>query len=165
MLNDKPYSRRSIRLPTYDYSSAGYYYITICTFKRRCMLGKIIHEKMQLNSCGEMIKRWWLTLPQQFNAIHLDHYIVMPNHIHGIISLKYPNPFSKIALGRAMQWFKGMSAREYSQGFLAEHPLWQRNYYEHIVRNDHELSVFREYIVNNPLQWALDAENLEKNPL
>lgn len=82
--------RRSIRLPHYDYSSPGWYYVTICTQNRQCILVNIINNKMELNNTGLLVKKYWQELSHKFN-VHLDKYIIMPNHIHAIMAIK-PKP-------------------------------------------------------------------------
>ncbi len=114
MTNDQKPRRKAIRLKEYDYSLPGHYYLTICTQNRRCLLGKIIDEKMVLNRYGKIVNKYWRKLPEKFNNISLDEYIIMPNHLHGIIVINDDVPnnvgagFSrpKISLGQIVAWFK-----------------------------------------------------------
>jgi REP element-mobilizing transposase RayT len=172
--------RRSLRLKEYDYSQIGAYYITICTHNRECLFGEIVDSEMLVNDIGETIKKWWSQLENKFKDIKLDELIIMPNHIHGIIIIVgadlcvCPETGEHIGspLPKIVQWFKTMTTNEYISGVKqnrfkpfnsGEHTgsplLWQRNYYEHIIRNEDELSKVREYIVNNPLKWQFDKEN------
>lgn len=145
--------RRSIRLQGYDYSQAGVYFITICTERRHCLFGDITDEKINLNAAGEMVCRWYQELEQKFPGIECDEYICMPNHLHFIVV----NAETDVRC--LVQWFKTMSTNEYIRGvkqyawppFVGK--LWQRNYWEHIIRNEIELTRIREYIRNNPKKW------------
>jgi REP element-mobilizing transposase RayT len=132
-----------------------------------------------LNEAGDMVKRWWLKLGDKFSDIRLDSCVVMPNHIHGIVMVsgKQVGAIHELPLQRdrierrrmlipkIIGYFKMNSAKYIN--LLCDttrHSLWQRNYYEHVIRNENELSRIREYIQNNPLKWDLDRENpLSKN--
>jgi len=153
-------SRKSLRLADYDYSTAGYYFVTICIREQQCLLGEIVADVVRLNSAGQMITSAWTVLPERFEQVDLDLFVVMPNHIHGIVVLK-----KGITLTRVIQAFKSISTHEYIRGVRGQGwkkfdgTLWQRSFYDHVIRNDQDLSRIQEYIVNNPLQWALDDEN------
>ena len=152
-------SRKSCRLLEYNYSQGGYYFVTICTCKKECLFGEIINEGMCLNSAGEMIAALWRSLPERFDEVTLDSYVVMPNHIHGIVVLK-----EGIDLSRVMQVFKSVSTNEYIRGVHQQKwvqfsgTLWQRSFYDHVIRNEKDLLRIQEYILNNPSQWAIDDE-------
>jgi len=152
--------RKSLRLSTYDYSNAGYYFVTICTYEQECFFGEIVEEGMHLNSAGQMIASVWGNIPRRLNQIGLDSFIVMPNHIHGIIVLE-----KGVALSRVIQAFKSISTNEYIRGVRRQgwkkfnYNLWQRSFYDHVIRNEKDLLRVQEYISNNPLQWAIDDEN------
>ncbi|MBI4723231.1 MAG: transposase [Candidatus Stahlbacteria bacterium] len=176
MVSEKRYKRKSIRLKDYDYSQPGAYFITICTNKRVCLLGSIENGGMILNDTGRIVEKWWLKLPDKFPNIELDIYGVMPNHLHGIIFIinnvgadpcVCPEIMNKgehigsplqITLAQMVKWVKTMSTNEYIrnvkhndwQPFLQK--FWQRNYYEHIIRNEKELNYICEYIYYNPLK-------------
>ncbi len=122
--------RRSVRLKGYDYACAGAYFVTICTQDRACLFGEIENGKMLLNDAGRMVQSVWNELPVYYAGIETDAFIIMPNHIHGVKQSGWP-PFRS--------------------------RLWQRNYWEHIVRNEQDLMCLREYIRFNPKKWALDA--------
>ncbi len=170
--------RRSIRLKGYDYSQAGAYFITIVTQDRTCLFGAVVDGEMRLNEFGEIVAWTWRDLPNHVLNMELDAFVVMPNHVHGIIVITDASanpvgagaepapteraPTKRYALPEIMRQFKTFSARRINeQHGTPGLPVWQRNYYEHIIRNDYELNRIREYIVNNPLQWALDRENPE----
>ncbi|MDD3926145.1 MAG: hypothetical protein PHT33_05760 [bacterium] len=164
----------------YDYSQAGAYFITICTQNRECLFGDVTDGRMVANDVGRMIERWWGKLSNKFSFAKNDEYMVMPNHFHGIVIIVgadlcvcpdprcaqcEPGAHTGAPLPAIVQWFKTMTTNEYIccvkrhgwQPFAGR--LWQRNYYEHIIRDDDELNRAREYITNNPAQWELDREN------
>lgn len=172
--NPEIHHRRSIRLKGYDYSQVGAYFVTICTNNRESFF--------ENESIKEIAEKYWKEIPNNFKNIELDEYIIMPNHLHGIIVIKNvgavhepPNnraihelPLQskqqyKIFLPQIIGWFKMNSAKSINKILKREgQPFWQRNYYEHIVRNETELNKIREYIINNPLKWELDFENPER---
>lgn len=210
-MTHQKHHRRSIRLKNYDYSQPGGYFITICTYKRRCLFGKIVNGKMILNKFGKIAQQCWLEIPKHFPNVELDEFIVMPNHIHGIILINdtpienniinvgvtlavtqkfvgatftvaqnnnaqmNPNPTNIVnrtgaspapTVGNIIGAYKSIVANACLKIFKENNKfmgkLWQRNYYEHIIRNETELNKIREYIINNPLKWELDIENPEK---
>lgn len=172
-------ARKPTRLRKFDYSRPGAYFVTVCVQGRACLFGEIVGEVMRPNDIGRMVRAVWGELPQHFPGIGPDEFVVMPNHVHGIILLgsaldvgaplvgartgagTRPAP----TLGSIVGAFKSLSTNGYIRGVKEfgwpafDGKLWQRNYYEHIIRNEHELNSTREYIENNPLQWALDREN------
>jgi len=165
-----------MRLRDYDYSEVGGYFITICTFNREYLLGGISNQEIVLNDIGEIAEQWWLKLENKFANIILDDHVIMPNHIHGVIIIsggrdnvgaihELPLQRDKIERRRMLipkiiGYFKMNTAKYINQLRDATgHPFWQRNYYEHIIRNENELNRIREYIQNNPLKWDLDREN------
>ena len=169
-------SRRSIRLQGYDYSWPGWYYVTVCVRDRQCVLGKVIADKIGLNQFGEVTQKCWEWLPRQYSYVELDDFVIMPNHIHGIIiinglprrggSRTAPTEAKPKSLGRLIGAFKTTSTKEINT--IRRTPggvFWQRGYYEHIIRNDRDLYNIRQYISNNPLQWAIDVENQECSAL
>jgi putative transposase len=175
--------RRSIRLKGYDYSQSGYYYVTICTQKRECLFGDVVNGVMVLNDAGRMVKKYWYKLKHKFMNSETCIYGGMPNHIHGILIIKkngvganpcvrpggYPDDriFTQIqtSLGKMIQWFKTMTTNEYIRGVKQkgwksfDGKFWQRNYYEHVIRNEAELENIRKYITDNPLKWPEDEYN------
>jgi putative transposase len=168
--------RRSIRLQGYDYSSPGMYFITVCTEGKVCSFGEIRGGEMKLNDAGNAVVQAWMAIPERFPSVQLDSFVVMPNHIHGIIFiLGKDGPRGKGAassartailanarptLGKIMRAFKSVSAIKINEivGRIGR-PVWHRNYYEHIVRRGKDLDEIRNYIAENPRQWASDAEN------
>ncbi len=144
--------RKNIRLANYDYSLNGYYFITICTNGNSSLFGLINNGEIILNNSALIIKKWLFELENKFN-VKIDYYSIMHNHIHFILILDGSNePLSKI-----IQWFKTMTTNAYIKGvksgeFLPfNKKLWQRNYYEHIIRDEKSLYEIRQYIQNNPI--------------
>ena len=190
-------NRRSSRLKGYDYAGAGAYFVTICAQNRECLFGEIVDGKMLLNDAGRMVETVWDQLPIRFPHLELDEFIVMPNHIHGILvshrtqtgdhkdrpymapdTVGYrksgeqkvrpdgrPHGTLPGTVGRVVQAFKSITTHEYVHGVKQygwrrfNGKLWQRNYYEHVIRNDNELNRIREYIATNPARWKTDQEN------
>lgn len=194
--------RRSIRLEGYDYSSAGAYFVTICTFERECIFGDVCDGRMSLNALGLIAQRQWDALPRHYPNATLDAFLIMPNHVHGVILLTEPSLAGERSVGAGLTpyrirtpavgdddvthlgvqsacetrpygtWrvrhglpeivrgFKTFSARQIN--FLRKsrgERVWQRNYYERIVRDEDELNRVREYIFDNPSKWVEDPEN------
>jgi REP element-mobilizing transposase RayT len=214
--------RRSIRLKEYDYTKAGAYFLTIVTQDRVCLFGEVVDGEMRLNDVGDMVHQEWTNLPNRFPNIDLDAFIVMPNHIHGIIAITDATPIvgaglvpaqhddavitsgattsgattsrattsrattsrattsgaitsgaitsgatTRVAptVGNIVGAFKSITTVRYTHG--VKHygwlpfrgRLWQRNYYEHIIRNEGSLHRIREYIINNQSRWEMDKEN------
>ena len=164
--NPDIHHRRSIRLTEYDYSKEGAYFVTICLKDRACLFGKITDCEMDINDAGAMVKKAWEELPARFPAIQTDQLIVMPNHIHGIILTEEATTTKEPpTLAAIMGAFKSITTDEYICGVKQSGwpsfsgKLWQRNYFEHIIRNDESLNKIREYIKYNPNKWEEDPEN------
>lgn len=171
----KKHRRRSIRLKDYDYSQSGAYFITICTHNKEILFGEILDGEMQLNEWGNVVEDCWDEVPRHFKNVELDAFIVMPNHVHGIIIITndihvgagFPRPYNKNisggvkhTLGQIVAYFKYQSSKRINSiRGTPGMPVWQRNYYEHIIRNERDLDEIRQYIINNPLKWELDTEN------
>ena len=156
------HARRSIRLPSYDYSRAGAYFVTLCIQGRECLLGEVVNEGVELSDMGHFVKEAWEGLAMQYSYVELDEYVVMPNHLHGVIviSSETPSVTERKSLGRVIGAFKTISTKQInSMRSISGQSIWQRSYYEHIIRNDGELNRVREYVMNNPMQWHLDTEN------
>ena len=177
--------RQSIRLRGYDYTQAGAYFVTIVVRGRECLLGDVIGGEMRLNDYGRAVAAEWQKIPARFPHVTTDASIVMPNHLHGIIvigdgvgaklppthamayskSLAGASPLRPTgttpgSLGAIMQNFKSTSTRQVNAlRRTSGLPLWQRNYFERIIRDEQGLNRIRDYIINNPLKWTLDAEN------
>ena len=159
-------TRRSIRLNGYDYSRPGAYFVTICTRNRMCVFGNVVGGRMVLNDCGRVVETVWEALPEHYPHIELDVFVLMPNHVHGVIWMVgagfKPAPTSGKGHGlpEIVRGFKTFSSRRINDIRRTPGvPVWQRNYFERIVRNDNELNRIREYIAANPTQWAFDREN------
>jgi len=181
--------RKQIRLKKYDYSDNGWYFVTICTQNRECLFGNIVNNKMILNQNGLLINDNWKQLINKF-PIELDEFVIMPNHVHGIIIIRQTNivgvsfmkPETKMiisksnhhmgllnhkkglinqtpTLGLIIRYFKSKCTYElHKDGF--NNDLWQRNYYENVIRNEHSLFKIRQYIRDNPMNWEEDRNNL-----
>jgi putative transposase len=193
--------RHSLRLKGYDYSSEGAYFITICINNRECLLGKIVRvdtkfsadtgvcpcTEIVLSNAGQMITDIWHQIPAYYANIDIDEFVVMPNHLHGIViinkdnSIKDTNPLKMFRLGQTqgsaptnlslpdiVNRFKTMTTRIYidgveNRGWKAfNKKLWQRNYFEHIIRDDDDLNRIREYIQFNPVDWESDEEFIQE---
>ena len=218
--------RHAMRLKGYDYAQAGAYFVTVCTYDRACLLGDIVDGTMRLNDAGQVVQEGWTAIARQYSDIAIDAFVVMPNHIHGIImiadpgttgptgatttpvgapfiasnpgSVPHPTPHSgppdrpgpgdtvtipvgtpfmasnpvshsnttgamnrAPTVGKIVRAYKArvtvaINQRRGTWGV----PVWQRNFYDHIIRDDEALDRIRQYIVDNPPQWAHDPENL-----
>jgi putative transposase len=178
--------RRSIRLPGYDYAAAGAYFVTICVRSGECLLGEVVDSEMQLNEWGQIVAEAWQWLGEQYAYVSLDASVIMPNHIHGILVIREHAPLydtvgggsgaaptmpstpappstatrtqvKRKPLGRLVGAFKTVSTKQINRRRdVPGVPFWQRNYWEHIVRNDRALNRIRRYIASNPARWAED---------
>jgi REP element-mobilizing transposase RayT len=171
--NPEIYHRRSIRLKGYDYSQEGAYFVTICAYKKESLFEDMI--------VGSIIEEEWRNMSERFDCIELDEFVIMPNHIHCILWINNVGATLAVALnnettkkragaspaptlGNIVGAFKSMVSTEYlkwinQNNLKRSGMLWQRNYYEHIIRNEDELNRIRQYIVENPLKWNDDIEN------
>jgi putative transposase len=200
--NPEIHHRRSIRLKDYDYSQVGAYFVTVCAWQRECLFGEIKDGDVFLNELGDTVMKCWASVPTHFPHVETDEFIVMPNHVHGIIILsgvgaQFIAPFRKTTtenqgvmnqgvMNYAPTVNNGMNPDVLNQGVMNHAPtvgkivrafkarcthminnvrnttglpVWQRNYYEHIIRDERELHAIREYIRYNPLKWDEDEEN------
>ncbi len=170
-------SRQSTRLNNYDYSSNGYYFITICSRDRKNLFGQLKnavgaplacarHDNIELSHLGQIIDKQWNDLIIHYENIILDDYIIMPNHIHGIIIVnKRAEASAAPTISQIIRSFKSRSAMEYlkiikKNNLNVSGKIWQRSFYDHIIRNRRSLNVIKEYIQNNPVNWENDIENL-----
>ena len=175
--------RRSVRLQGYDYGRAGWYYVTICTWHRECIFGEISGNRVMLSPAGEIVKEEWIRTGKMRPFVYPGTWVVMPNHFHGIIGIwrnrrglinqtpaSGPLPKScadtdwilmknkKITLGHIIRSFKArVTCRIRKETNTCS--IWQRNYYEHIIRNKRELERIREYIRDNPAHWKEDRNH------
>jgi putative transposase len=172
--------RRSIRLPRYNYSQEGTYFVTICTYEKSELFGDIVDRAMIVNQFGQIVQHEWEKTTRIRQEIELDVFVVMPNHIYGIVVITTDNtvgahghaplqnddpraPHRKTkSLGAFIAGFKCAATKRINavRGTPGK-PVWQRNYYEHIIRDDAELKDIQEYILTNPLRWSEDRENPE----
>ncbi len=170
--NPNIHHRRSIRLKGYDYSRAGLYFVTLCCQDRACLFGEIRNGQHFLNDAGKIANGYWLEIPAHFPNAVLHEYIVMPNHVRGIIELvnegvenqnrvenfQPQNEFQKIiphSIGSIVRGFKIGVTKWFRQN-TDVHTVWQRNYWEHIIRDDQAYQRISDYIINNPAKWADD---------
>ena len=159
--------RRSIRLKGYDYAQSGAYFVTIVTQGRIPLFGEIMDGEMLFNVTGQSIADAWEWLATRYPHVALDGYVVMPNHLHGIVVIADTGrggsrtaPTGRKPLGRLVAAFKTVTTKQLNlvQGTPGQ-LLWQRNFYERVIRNEDEMDRVREYIIDNPMQWEIDAEN------
>lgn len=163
------HNRRSIRLSGYDYSQPGYYFVTICIHNRKeLFLGDISDGKFVENAFSAIVRTCWNDLPKHYQNVNLDEFIIMPNHVHGIIRIVddiagagfKPAPTvnkKRHGLPEIIRAFKSFSSRRISEtGQLFK---WQRNFYDHIIRDTTSLFCIRKYIQDNPSNWKNDSEN------
>jgi putative transposase len=180
--NPDIHHRRSIPLKDYDYSQAGAYFITISTLNRKCLFGKIEVTEMQLNKLGWFVWQEWLKTPVIRPEIEVGAYVVMPNHFHGIVVIttdpvngKTGNPTSgegrtgaprgprQRSIGALVAGFKSAVTRRVNESCKSPGAsLWQRNYYEHIIRNEAEYAAIVEYVATNPQKWDQDKLNPDR---
>lgn len=176
--------RRSIRLRGYDYAQPGAYFITICTFERAGLFGEVCDGEMRANAFGQVAAGEWQKTAAMRPRIRLDAFIVMPNHIHGIIVIEdavhrsvnraaapgfgeraevhTPRPESD-SIPTIVRLYKAATTKRINASRdLPGVPVWQRNYYERIVRDENEYHRICEYIANNPARWADDQENPQR---
>ena len=179
--------RRSTRLEGRNYAQPGMYCVTICTHERECALGKIEDGKMRLSREGEIIQPWWMEIRAHFQHVEIDSFVIMPNHIHAIVTLKpgrgevssprspqytstttrkpqgdgtSPLPKWEPTLGQVIAYFKYQSTKavnEIEGTFRAK--FWQRGFYDHVIRDKADLTRTRRYILENPINWPLDDDN------
>ena len=160
--------RRSIRLKDYDYSKAGAYFVTMVVWRREMLFGGIVNEKMVLNGPGKIVSEKWKWLETQYEYVELGEWVVMPNHFHGILMIhgdrrgglrSAPTPMKYKPLGGLIGAFKTVSTKHINllrdtKGMV----VWQRNYYEHIIRSEPEMDRITRYIESNPAMWSDDDE-------
>jgi len=220
MYDPERHHRRSVRLAGYDYAEAGAYFVTVCTQGHVCLFGEVVDGQMRMNAAGDMVQAVWDELPSHYPGASTDAFIVMPNHVHGIIVLApvgagprarldsgprvgpdlrdgsgpfphrqgmaysgegrpqgvAPTSYGPLAdgdrglsLGEVVARFKSLTTRRYIEGVRQSGwrafrgRLWQRSYYDHIIRNERALSYIRRYVIENPLRWAQDRENPAAN--
>jgi putative transposase len=170
VVRDSESRRTSMRLRGYDYSVPGAYFVTICVQDRACLFGEVVEGVVRLNLAGLVVESWWGMMPGRFPGVEVDAYVVMPNHLHGVVAMRTTEDgmgraAGEVTLSRVVQWFKSGTTAEYRRGVETEgwEPfrgrLWQRTYYDHIVRDERDLERIRTYIEANPGNWHEDEHN------
>lgn len=166
-------TRKRNRLPEYDYSNPAWYFVTICTKHHQNQFGEIIVSTMRLNQSGKIADVFWKRIETLHSHVELDEYIIMPNHIHGIIIInkfvgdaKFASPTedrTKMELCKIIQQFKRAVTLKIRELRENSDFTWQRSFYDRIIRNEKELYNIRKYIQQNPLKWDLEKsiENLD----
>jgi putative transposase len=174
MAAERYHSRKRTRLKGFDYSQPGFYFVTICTYRRSCCLGDVVQGEIKLSEVGFAVKDVWNILPKYYPYSKLDGYIIMPNHVHGIIQItedyQFPGRGGLINpplqprhdLSEIIRGFKTWSSR-YVHRLKNTYGMrfWQRSFYDHIIRDEDDLYNIRQYIRQNPLKWELDPENTD----
>jgi len=175
--NPQIHHRRSIRLPDYDYCQPGAYFITLVTYQRDCLFGNIVSVDMQLSPMGQIADEHWRAIPEHFPHVELGAYVVMPNHVHGIIIIREngmaakslpsagarhasplrPNGVKPRSIGAIVGSYKSAVTKRIGRECNVT-GVWQRNYYEHIIRNDADYNRIHRYIESNPANWVRDHE-------
>ena len=173
-------ARRSLRHPGYDYRTPGAYFVTIVTHERRSLFGRVANDSVEPTTMGAIAQELWLEIPQHFPHVQLDAFIVMPNHIHGLILLAWspevgarhavplpraeafgqPRPGSLPTIVRSYK--SAVTRRINLQRQTPGHPVWQRNYWEYVVRSEAALARIRDYIAANPYRWRQDPLNPDR---
>lgn len=153
------HSRHSVRLQGYDYSSSGYYFVTVCVKDRSHLFGEISDKKLIPNKMGEIVSNIWKSLPQMgvinhAPTIRLDAFQLMPDHVHGIVIIDpcVGAQFIAPTLGQIIRKFKSICSLEMHRNGINK-IIWQRGFYEHIIRSERELMNVRRYILSNPERW------------
>ncbi|MCY4448109.1 MAG: transposase [Chloroflexi bacterium] len=171
----KVYGRRSIRLKGYDYTQVGAYFVTIAVRGRLALFGEVVDGEVRLSGAGEMAREVWQAMPQRFPFVEMDAFVVMLDHVHGIVVIRGDGAGAPIgdarvsgragaaptarALGDVVGAYKSLTTAAYIRGVhdagwpLFHGRLWQRNFYERVVRDECELNELRAYIRDNPLRW------------
>ncbi|MBC8029905.1 MAG: transposase [Pyrinomonadaceae bacterium] len=186
MSTDENTHRRSVRLRGFDYASRGFFFVTICTHNKQPTLGKIINYKCRLSDIGRIVETCWREIPEHFPNVYLDEWVIMPNHVHGIIVIRYPKGYDPSGRGTAcrapttidtrseefgkpvagslptiIRSFKSAVTKRVNElATNTRSPLWQRNYFEHVIRDEESLNKIRNYIWENPIHWWSDEYNV-----
>lgn len=164
--------RRSIRLRGYDYAHPGAYFVTVCTLRFEPIFGEVVDGQVRLSELGRIASACWGDLPNHYRGVSLDEFVVMPDHVHGIIWISHeragfkPAPTgderpSSHGLPEIVRGFKTFSSRRINEARRTTgSKVWQRNYYEHVIRDEDELNRTREYVMANPARWRKDDESV-----
>ncbi len=169
-------NRRSIRLKNRDYALRDQYFVTICAHERRCVFGSVADGRLVPTALGRLVRECWVAIPQHFHVVTLDEFVIMPNHLHGVITLTplvgaqhrcalpggaTANGVAPGSLGAIIRSFKAIVARRAHKELGWKGPIWQRNYFERVLRDGKEFSDVSRYIMENPKKWEMDRENPE----
>ena len=178
-------ARKQNRLNGYDYSQTGYYFVTICAYNRQELFGTICRGAISCarNEYGNIAKKYWEEIPEHYPYVALDEYVIMPNHIHGIIHINndqnghykrtqnykgtqdivsLQNDFGRIipgSLGSIIRGYK-IGVTKWIRNNTNISLVWQKSFHDHIIRNNKSLNKIREYIMNNPATWNTDENNI-----
>jgi len=156
--------RKTVRLSAESYKQRVAYFVTVCTHEKQCLLSVLQGQSINLTKHGDIVRAAWLDLPNRFAGLELDEYVVMPNHLHGILrfvgaGLARPSsatkPGNELSLPNVMRIFKSVSTVEMNRalrtpGFV----LWQRSYFDHIIRDGEDMLNHQRYLLENPARWA-----------
>jgi putative transposase len=182
------YKVKSIRLPNRDYGANGGYFVTICTHQKQHFFGNVVNGQMCLSPIGEIAQKYWADIPNHFDFVHLDAYVIMPNHMHGIVVIDRPHNTHDTSVetlqcnvstcksqSPRQKFMSAISPNAGSLGAIArsyksavtywcsknghDYFKWQPRFYEHIIRDNTSLDRIREYIINNPIEWREDKNN------
>jgi REP element-mobilizing transposase RayT len=164
------YQKKSIRLKGFDYRLAGYYFVTICTAGRKQLFGECMSDRVLLSAAGKIVQDCWLAIPKLHSHTPLEEFVVMPNHVHGIVNfdessraeigqMRCSSNSLPGSLATIVCAFKSASTRKLRQLSGTSERVWQEGYYEHIIRSETSLRKIRAYIQNNPIRWHLDELN------
>ena len=150
----------SHRYPVYDYAQPGMVFITVCTAGRQHLFGQVEQHGVVLSPAGDAVTQWWQGIPERCPGVAVDAFIVMPDHLHGILAMgSDPDVTAAPTTGDVVRWLKNALLRDYADGVRRagwepyDRALWQRDYYDRIIRTDSELAARRAYIVTNPSRW------------
>jgi putative transposase len=150
-----PTRKNSLRLKHYDYAEAGAYFVTILAFRRLELFGKIQQGEVNLTPLGKLASSSWEQIPEHFLSIELDLFVIMPNHLHGILLLR-DNTETRPNLSHVINTYKGAVTRN-SKNLALDTPIWHRSFHDHIIRNQREYDYIARYIHTNPLRWEEDS--------
>ena len=157
--------KKTIRLQNYDYSLEGAYFITICSKKRKYIFGKIDNYEIEKSVIGSIVEAEICRTMELRNETQINEYVIMPNHIHMLIVLENMNRLGKsYSVGNVVGGFKASVTSKMRERFGGEIEIWQRGYYEHVVKNENDYNEAMEHIINNPLKWDEDSYNTHSKP-
>ena len=159
--------RKSLRLKNYDYSQNGMYFVTICSYQKKCFFGRIVDDEIKLSTVGEIAQRYLVDILKYYKGVSIDEFIIMPNHIHIVVELSdvvvteqcsvtTQNNKNYGLLSKIVKSYKNAVIKEINKKFGKNNFKWQRSYYDHIIRKEESLQKIKEYIMINPRDWKKD---------